>query len=55
VTVFLCSLEGINICVVISVYVVHFNLQISSTSPNNLFCKYVTVLLQYKIMGFHIW
>jgi len=37
-----------------SVLLVNFNLQISSSSPTHLFSKYGTVLLRYKIMDFYI-
>jgi len=45
-TVLLYSLESSTLSVRMSFYVVHFNLQINSTSPTNLFNKYITVLLQ---------
>jgi len=37
-----------------SVLLVNFNLQISSSSPTLLFNKYGTVLLHYKIMDFYV-
>jgi len=49
------SLEGNNVSIPMSVYVVYFNLHISLTSATNLFSKYGNVLLHYKIMGFHKW
>jgi hypothetical protein len=54
-TFFFYSLEDNILSVWMSVYVVHFNLQISSSSTTNLFKKYGNVQLHDKIMGFHIW
>ena len=50
---FFCSLEGNIVSVYMPVYVVQFNLQIILPSTKNLFKKYGTVLLHYKIVGFH--
>jgi hypothetical protein len=42
---FFYSLEIINVCVWMCVYVVHFNLQFNATSPKNLYNKFGTGLL----------